>query len=516
MQKRSSIFHGILLLTGSGFFFRLVSMLFQGYLSRRVGAAGLGLLQLIGAVGVLAMTLGTSGVRVAAMYLCAEEYGLRRLYGVRAAMRVCIRYGLAVSAVTGAALYLAADTVALRWIGDMRAAPSLRVTGLFLPFNCLCAVMNGYYTACARIRQLVRIEVAERIFSLLITVLLLRTWAGGDLSRACLAVTLGGSVGCVFDFFLLYRSYRRDCAGYGNIPAGLSMSARLLKLCIPLAWNDYLRSGLSTCEQFLIPWGLSRAGSGREHAMASYGAIHGMVFPTMMFPAAILYSVADVLVPELSRSTALHRKARICALTDRCLRLGLVFSVLVSGLLFTLSAPLCNLLYQNETAAVYLRSFAPLVLILYMDAIVDGMHKGLGQQLYCVRYNTITNVMDVVLLYLTLPRYGVAGYFFTYCFTHIVNFYLSIARLMKITDYTLPLPFTLRTLFCGLFGVFCAGLLTTRSDALCLLVRSAAFLATALPAMRALRVLPSQERQWLISQLLPARLRRPSGNFPQP
>lgn len=512
MQKRSSMFHGILLLTGSGFFFRLVSMLFQGYLSRMVGAAGLGLLQLIGSVGVLAMTLGTSGVRIAAMYLCAEEYGLRRLGGIRAAMRVCIRYGLTVSAVTGAALYLAADTVALHWIGDLQAAPSLRVTGLFLPFNCLCGIMNGYYTACARIRQLVRIEIAERVFSLLLTIYLLRTWAGNSLSRACLAVTLGGSVGCVFDFFLLYRSYHKDCANYGAVPPELHMTARLLRLCIPLAWNDYLRSGLSTCEQFLIPWGLSRAGSGREHAMASYGAIHGMVFPTMMFPAAIIYSVADVLVPELSRSTALHRKARIYALTDRCLRLGLVFAVLVSGLLFTLSAPLCSLLFQSETAAVYLRCFAPLVLVLYMDAIVDGMHKGLGQQLYCVRYNTVTNVMDVVFLYVTLPRYGVAGYFFTYCFTHIVNFYLSIARLMKITDYTLPLSFTLRALFCGLFGAFCAGFLTTRSDVLCLLVRATAFLAAALPAMRALRVLPSQERRWLISQLLPVRSRRQSGS----
>lgn len=35
--------------------------------------------------------------------------------------------------------------------------------------------------------------------------------------------------------------------------------------------------------------------------MAGYGTIHGMVFPILMFPAAILYSVSDLLVPELSR-----------------------------------------------------------------------------------------------------------------------------------------------------------------------------------------------------------------------
>ena len=81
-----------------------------------------------------------------------------------------------------------------------------------------------------------------------------------------------------------------------------------------------------------------------------------------------------------------------------------------------------------------LRLFAPLVLFLYLDAIVDGLQKGLGQQLYLVRYNSLTNVIDVAGLWSTVPRFGLWGYLGTYCVSHLVNLFLSLRRLLIVTE----------------------------------------------------------------------------------
>jgi O-antigen/teichoic acid export membrane protein len=75
-----------------------------------------------------------------------------------------------------------------------------------------------------------------------------------------------------------------------------------------------------------------------------------------------------------------------------------------------------------------------MVLFLYADAMVDGLQKGLGQQLHLVRYNSFTNVIDVLGLWLLLPRWGIAGYLFTYCLSHLVNFFLSLRRLLTVTE----------------------------------------------------------------------------------
>ena len=149
MERNDSILGGALLLTAANLLLRLISIAFQVFLSVRIGAAGLGLMQLISTIGVFAMLAGTAGVRVTAMYLAAEEFGHRRLSGVRAAMRACLQYGILVSAVSGAALFFLSDFFAMEWLRDLRAGPSLRVMGLLLPFSCLCGIMTGYYTACS-------------------------------------------------------------------------------------------------------------------------------------------------------------------------------------------------------------------------------------------------------------------------------------------------------------------------------------------------------------------------------
>ncbi len=434
MTGKTSILGGALLLTATNLLLRIVSILFNVFLADRIGAAGLGLLQLISTVSVFAVLVGSSGVRTAAMFLSAEEFGHRRLGGVRAAMSACLRYGLVISSLVGAGTYFLADFFALSWLRDSHAALSIRCMGLFLPFSCLCGIMTGYFTACSRIRQLVVIEIAERILSMVLTVILLLTWARDDLERSCCAILLGSSLGAAADFFLLYAMYRRDMR---HIPTDRSgnMRSRLLRLCVPLALNDYLRSGLNTAEQLLIPYGLARYGGSTEQAMADYGTIHAMVFPVLMFPAAVLYSLADLLIPELSRAGAMNRRLRIVDLTDKCLRLCTLFSSAVAGFLFVQAEELGLWIYDSREAGFYLRIFAPMVLMLYLDAIVDGMLKGLAEQLRCVRYNTITSAMDVLFLLLLLPRYGIAAYVFSFFVTHAVNLWLSLRRLLQVSRH---------------------------------------------------------------------------------
>lgn len=85
-----------------------------------------------------------------------------------------------------------------------------------------------------------------------------------------------------------------------------------------------------------------------------------------------------------------------------------------------------------------MKLYALLVPMLYCDAITDAMTKGLGQQKACVRYNILTSTMDVIFLYILLPKYGMDGYFLSFFVTHLINFILSLRRLLKITGETIP------------------------------------------------------------------------------
>ena len=440
MSGKPTIFYGALLLSGVNLLLQGVSMLFGIYLSSAIGAAGLGLLQLVLSVGGMALTLGVAGLRITAMYLCAQE--LTNGKNLRRVLSLCLQWGLALSLAVGFALMLGAEALAVHWIGDARGAGALRILGLFLPVTCLTSIFTGYFTAAGRVRELVGIEVGERGVFMLLTVALLKLWAGQDLSRACCAIVLGSSLASVGSLAAMGLIARLPKGGTGRF------FGKIIKTALPLALGDTMRSGLSTAEHMLIPRGLERHGD--ADAMGAYGTIHGMVFPVIVFPMAFLGALIDLLIPELSKSRIKGRTERIRALTDHCFRVGAIFACLCAGVLHLYGDILGELLYHSASAGEYLALFAPLVIMLYLDSLTDGILKGLGQQVHSVRYNTITSGLDVLLLIFLLPSLGITGYFISFTLTHFINFLLSMGRLIKVTGYRLPAGFCLRSilLFC--------------------------------------------------------------------
>ena len=429
-----------LLLTLANLAMRGVTMLFQVYLTGQVGAAGIGLLQLVLTVNAFAVTIGTSGLRVAAMYLSAEEYGLQRFHGIRQAMVRCVVSGTILSALVGAAMAVLAQPLSLYWVKDLQAEASLRLLGATLPLTCLSGILAGYFTACGKIKKLVAVEIADRLLSVVLTVLLLQQGICGDLSHACVCIVGGSALTSLGSVTVLLLMICQDLRPYKQ-QEPLQMGTRLRRLCVPVALNDYLRSGLGTLEQFLIPYGLARSGGSRTMALADYGTIQGMVFPLMMLPSTLLYAAADLLIPELALSSARKDQKRLSRITSRWLSVGCLYACMIAGLLYVTAPSLGVLLYESPEAGRYLRWFAPLLPVLYLDCIVDGMHKGLGQQIYCVRVNTLTNLLDVIGLYLLLPRFGIGGYFVTYTVTHVLNFGLSLHRLLHLSNQAPSLSF---------------------------------------------------------------------------
>ncbi len=423
------MFHSALLLTGVNLLLRLVSTSFQVYVSGRIGAAGVGLLQLVLSVGGMAMTAGIAGIRTATMYLTAEELGKKRPGNVIWVLSGCFLYSILCSSAVAVGLYGFAPALAQNWIGDSSTVTAIRLLAIFLPVNCLCGVMTGYFTAANRIGTLAAVEIIEQLLSMAITMGMLTFWAGQDPGRACCAVVLGSGAGVLLTFGCLLVLRLRERA---PVSQKIPIRHRLFQIALPLALADDLKAGISTTENLMVPKRLALY-RGTADPLADFGMVCGMVFPILMFPAAILFGLNELLIPELARCNAAGSDQRIRYLVTRSLKVAMLYGCIFCGLEFLLAESLCQNLYGSLEAGRYLRLYALLIPMLYCDAVTDAMTKGLGQQKSCVRYNIFTSAMDVALLFLLLPRYGMMGYFFSFLLTHLINFGLSLRRLVKIS-----------------------------------------------------------------------------------
>ena len=429
MGKKLPIFYSALLLTGVNLLLRFISTSFQVYLSGKIGATGIGLVQLVLSVGTLAMTASMGGIRTATMYLSAEAVGQKRPRCLSWILSGCILYSVALSSTIAFLMFHFAPLIASRWIGNSDTVSAIRLLSCFLPVNSLCGVIIGHFTGVNKIGTLAIVEVAEQIFSMIITIALLILWAGNSPVKACHCILMGSGLGACFTLTVLLLLNKKESYGHAH---RISMRKKLWETAVPLAIADNAKVGISTTENLIVPKRLALY-KGESSPLGAFGMVCGMVFPILMFPAAILFGLTELLIPELARCNAAGSKERIRHLAERSLLLALVYGCLCGGILFLSAEKICIIFYKSEEAAQYLRRFALLAPMLYSDTIIDAMIKGLGQQSKSVRYNIITSAMDVALLFILLPRYGMRGYFLSFLVTHFINFILSIRLLLKLT-----------------------------------------------------------------------------------
>jgi stage V sporulation protein B len=296
----------------------------------------------------------------------------------------------------------------------------------------LSSVFSGYFQAVRRVSKNAATQLFEQGVRIALTVYGLLALAPAGLTYACLALVGGSAIAEFCSFFFLLLQYlldrRRHLRGVA-VGRGTGLTGRMLHISLPIAASAYVRSGLVTVEHILIPLCLTVAAGGRGEALASYGVLHGMALPLLLFPTAISSAFSGLLVPEMAESCARGEEARIRYMAERAISYTLFFSFLSAGVLRACSGELGLVLYGSREAGEFIRLLSPIAVIMYLDTTVDAMLKGLGYQVFSMGVNIADSILSILLVCLLLPRLGVVGYVYVIGIAEIFNFSLSVLRL---------------------------------------------------------------------------------------
>ncbi len=430
MNKATVLLKNTMLLASSNILLRLLSLCFQSYLAGRIGAENLGLFGIISSVGVVFATVSISGVRFGTTRLVAEEDG-RGNKNPHSLMRCAFAYSSIFGIVSGVALYTGADLLSRYWVMNSSAPAALRIMALSMPFISLGSVIEGYFTAKQKIFRLISVEIIAQLLRIAFVVMRFANFKDHSiidtLSQGMFIGEVSLFIGAMIIYVVGVSGKKEEMPKKGNF-------LRLVKTSLPLAISAYMRTGLSSLGQIIIPRGLKKGGMGSASAFSTYGIVSQMSMPIIMFPAALLHALGEVLVPRLTAAQVQGRKIGISYIVNRALRLGVIFSFGVAGVMFFYSQPLGRGIYKSIEAGEYIRIFAPLVPIVYIDCVTDGCLKGLNQQLHSMLYNVLEGIINVVLLFILLPRIAIMGYIMVMYIKESFNTFLSIRRLSKVTQ----------------------------------------------------------------------------------
>lgn len=457
MTNRKRFFFNGTLLTIVGLLMKTAALLFGAFVSRTVGAEGTGLYTLVMTVYSFAVTFATSGISLTVTRLVASAIGEDNRGEISKIMKGAILYSLAFSLVATGVLFLGADFFGERVLLDLRSVLSLRILSLSLVPCALSSVFTGYFVGVRRVSSNAAVQVLTQFFKVAVTVLLVLRMSEYGTAMAVGALCIGITLSEAISFLLIFVQFLIDRAKHKNKgDRGVSISP-VARMALPLAFSAYIRSGLLTLEHILIPKKLSERGKNSSEALADYGTLHGMSLPLVLYPMSPLSSFSGLLVPEFAESLSAGDTERMKRITRESINTTLTYAIAIAVFLYLFSEELGYIVYDSYSAGKYIALIAPIVPIMYLDHVTDSMLKGIGEQVYSMWVNISDSVLSIILVWILIPKMGIAGYAVVIIVMEAYNFTLSLVRLKSKLIFTIK-PFL--SIICPIVCATAAALLS--------------------------------------------------------
>lgn len=435
-MKKTVFIKNAAILTASSLILRFAGIMFKVWLAARIGAEGIGLYQLIFSVYVLISTFASAGICTAVTRLISEEAALGSKKGIEKILIRCIELILIVAFFSLMIIFFSADFISGRLLNDMRASLSLKILGFSLPFMAVSSCFKGYFIAFRKATAPATAGIIEQAVRIGLIFLIINRIDAMNLETACAAVLFGDTVAeavsAIYIFILYIIDRKKLNALSGRRRPPYPIIKQVLRISSPITLGRYLNSGLRTIENLLVPKTLSKFASSGS-ALSQFGMIKGMALPLLFFPSALLNSISTLLIPEMSEAVVCGKTATLKNSTERTVNLTLGIGIIFGALFLKLGNEIGIAVYGDSDVGFLISVLAPIVPLMYLDSISDGILKGLDQQMFCFRNSICDSSIRILLVCLLLPKMGLNAFIGIMYFSNFLTCFLNVGRLLKVS-----------------------------------------------------------------------------------
>ncbi|MBQ2938176.1 MAG: polysaccharide biosynthesis C-terminal domain-containing protein [Clostridia bacterium] len=457
MRKKSKLFliNGTIL-TVTSLLMKFASLVFNIYISNQIGSEAVGVFSLVMAVYLFFITVSTSGLNIAVTVIVSEKFAVNKDKIAIKAIRTCIFFSLLLGILAGSLILVSSNFITDKFLHNMVSSKPLFYIAIGLPFIAMSSCISSYFTSIRKAYKNAITQVFEFIIKIIATVILLKINISNGVEYICISLILADVISEVCSFSLIFILYIIDIK-FKKLDSVRSFGQRIniVKIAFPVAITSYVRSGLSTLKQLIIPTQLEKSGLSCNNALSKYGIINGMVMPVITFPTVLINSYSMLLIPEFSTYVAQKNYTAINYISNKIFKFTCAFSVCICSIFLFFSNELGLVIYNNLETGYFFKMLAPLIFFMYMDNIIDCILKGLNKQFGVMCCNILDLSVTTCFIYFLLPFWGIDGYIVSIFISELLNFSVSLFQMIKYSKLKLNfVDWLLGPLFCSFVSYF--------------------------------------------------------------
>ena len=432
--KKRIFLTGTILLTSTGFACRALGFFYRIFLSRTIGAEGLGVYNMIHPIFGICFALCAGSIQTA-----LSQHIASHIARGRSIFRTGIVISMTMSFVLAFLICRHAEFLASAVLMEPRCAPFLPVMGISVPFAAFHACINGYYYGMQKSHVPAFSQVVEQIIRMAAVFLIAGCWISSGRTITVMLAAYGHLAGEVasaaFTLLCLYLfPPQTEVVSAGFLSPGTA--APLMALALPLMGNRLVLNLLCSAEAIWIPSRLQMSGLKNDQAFAVYGVLTGMALPFILFPSAITNSLAVLLLPSVAKDQAEGRKGSIAASMSLSLRYSLYMGILCIGIFTLFGEELGTSVFHDPDAGRFIRILAWLCPFLYLATTMGSILNGLGKTRTTFFQNTVSLLLRIGFVLFGIPWFGIIAYLWGMLISEILLALLHLWSLKKMISFT--------------------------------------------------------------------------------
>lgn len=413
-SSRHPLITGAAILTMAGITTRMIGFFYKIFLSRAIGAEGLGIYQLVFPVYAFCFALVVSGVQTGISRCCAAALAEENPMKARTYFSSGFIFSFLLSLAAAFILYRHGDFISSFLLGEARCGDLLRLISFSIPMGTIHTCISAWYFSKSRtgipsVSQL--LEQLTRVISsyVLYLIFLENGWEPSPI-LAVAGVLAGEMISALFSGICILYHFQGKEYQHTRQYSRLSCGKELIFLSLPLTANRLLLTLLQSTESIMIPGKLMLSGLTSSQALSIYGILTGMALPFILFPSAVTNSVSTVLLPAIAGEQAKGNQEKIRTATENTVKYCLMLGIFAAGVFFFFGKYLGVMIYGNEDAGTFIRILSFLCPFLYLTGTLSSILNGLGHTGLCFLQNAIGLSIRILFVLIFIPHYGITGY----------------------------------------------------------------------------------------------------------
>ncbi len=409
---------------------RLLGFIYRIYLSRTLGAEGLGIYQITLSVIGLLMTITASGIPITVSRIMIKHESEKQGGLIYKTVSAGIILSLIISIPLVCLLTFFPNFTSLIF-ADERCYNLLKIILPGVIITSVYAVIRGFFWGKRKFFTYSLIELFEEVIMLIFGIILvnnmLDTYDGA--MRASYAVLISYVFSFITAIILFFVNGGKLKSPNGELKPLIISSS-------PITLMRTSTSLINTLIAIILPARLILHGLTSSEAMAEFGALSGMTIPLINIPSTLIGSIALVLVPELSNNFYKNNMITLRKNIEEAVKCSVFIASMIIPTFLSMGKEIGVMLFNNENAGIYLQNSCLIMFPMSITMISTSMLNSLNLERKTLAYYLIGAVFLVFSIYF-LPKYiGVYSLVIGLTVSYLINAIFN----LKLIDKTCKTP----------------------------------------------------------------------------